>query len=107
MLIKQVLNLVVNARDTQLEILLNSLSVAEIKRLCADSILITPQDEDIRIVCKLPSHNLNQTIQTAVKKILGIVSESSNYDEFLKNLQEQILQYYTEPDKAKPWLLKD
>ena len=44
--------------------------------------------------------------QTSVKKVLEIVAESSNYDEFLKNLQEQILQYYTEPDKVKLWSLK-
>ena len=35
------------------------------------------------------------------------MAESSNYDEFLKNLQEQILQYYTEPVKVKLWSLKD
>ena len=37
-LIKQILNLAVNARDTQLEISLNSLSVVGIKRLRADAI---------------------------------------------------------------------
>ena len=99
-----------------------------IKRLRADAILITSQaenaklpfkvigtgdkikdmiKENIQIIHKSPSHNLDQIMQTSVKKVLEIVAESSNYDEFPKNLQEQVLRYYAEPDKVKLWSLKD
>eukprot|EP00092_Neocalanus_flemingeri_P032730 GFUD01035600.1.p1 GENE.GFUD01035600.1~~GFUD01035600.1.p1 ORF type:complete len:3081 (-),score=832.05 GFUD01035600.1:233-9475(-) len=124
-----------NIANEKLKIFLNPLSDDEIKKLCGDTnlenyaseLIITPQNtdkellpknikdnnkikdiikENIRIVRKLPSFAHDQVTQMSVKKVMDIIAFSRN-EEIMGNLEELSLEYYTETEKAKFWLLKD
>ena len=64
--------------------------------------------ENIRIVRKLPSFNLDEASQTSVRKVMEIIEDNCSNDVALcAKLQEAQLSYFTEADKTKFWQLKD
>eukprot|EP00090_Calanus_glacialis_P038480 TRINITY_DN6712_c0_g1_i2.p1 TRINITY_DN6712_c0_g1~~TRINITY_DN6712_c0_g1_i2.p1 ORF type:complete len:1800 (-),score=429.51 TRINITY_DN6712_c0_g1_i2:80-5020(-) len=145
-IIKQVLDLVVKSGDPKelhenmanekLQIFLNPLSEAEIRKLCEFSnkendpkeLIITPLisdkelphkgtesklklkdiiNENIRIVRKSPSYTHDQITQISVKKVLEIIGSTTDEEEILENLQDLSLEFFTEPEKSQFWLLKE
>merc|ERR1711892_454179 len=145
-IIKQVLDLVVNTGDAKelyeninnekLQVFLNLLSDADIKKLCLNStlqndssdLIIAPQiqdkeelnkmsetkskhngiiNENIRIVRKSPSYAHDHITQMSVLKVLEIIESTSNDEELLENLQDLSLEFFTEPEKSQFWLLKE